>query len=153
MSAPKRDLDRLLQGLRRHCGTDAYRLVPVGPDRWNEIQPAPAHWGVRGDGWPTPDARLISGGPDHPIARCPLHPSAGYSLVIKEKYHGAKASVWCRVGCDEVALRHVLIEDAEGANAAPVPAPRCSSGLRAGAEGGSMSPPDVSPEADARTAS
>ena len=113
MSAPKRDLDRLLQGLRRHCGTDAYRLVPVGPDRWNEIQPAPAHWGVRGDGWPTPDARLISGGPDHPIARCPLHPSAGYSLVIKEKYHGAKASVWCRVGCDEVALRHVLIEDAE----------------------------------------
>ena len=91
------------------------RRLPTCPRRARPLErdTTGAHRGVRGDGWPTPDARLISGGPDHPIARCPLHPSAGYSLVIKEKYHGAKASVWCRVGCDEVALRHVLIEDAE----------------------------------------
>jgi hypothetical protein len=51
----ERATDRILEGLRRHCGPDAYRLIPGegdAPDRW--------------------------------ASPCPLHPSSGFSLLVTE---------------------------------------------------------------------
>jgi hypothetical protein len=83
-----RPLDRLLQGLRRQCGPDSYRLLPgQGDER---------------DRWK---------------ARCPLHPGvaeawSGYTLLVTE-LPGHEADIWCQIGCPPWAIRYALLPDPE----------------------------------------
>jgi hypothetical protein len=78
-----RPLDRVLEGLRKACGPDPYRLIPGRgdePDRW--------------------------------AARCPLHPDAGYTLLVTG-LPGDEADLWCSIGCPPGVLRSVLVPDPE----------------------------------------
>jgi hypothetical protein len=74
-----RPLDRLLTGLRLHCGPDPYVTRGVGV------------W------W----------------ARCPLHPDAGYSLLVTEQEEGREVELCCRVGCPPSVIRGLLVPDPE----------------------------------------
>jgi hypothetical protein len=78
----ERSVDRLLEGLRWHL-RDAYRLIPAERDE-----------------------------PDRWRARCPLHPDAGFTLLITELPSG-EADVWCRIGCPAGIVRYALIPDLE----------------------------------------
>jgi hypothetical protein len=77
-----RPLDQLLEGLRWHA-RDAYRLIP------GEL-----------------------GEPDRWRARCPLHPDAGFTLLLTELSSG-EVDLWCRTGCPEGVIRYALVPDPE----------------------------------------
>jgi hypothetical protein len=82
-----RPLDRRLQGLRRHCGPDPYRLIPGDDsDRW--AARCPLHPGVTG-AW------------------------SAYTLVVADREHEQEPELWCRVGCPPWVIRYVLLPDPE----------------------------------------
>jgi hypothetical protein len=75
----ERPVDRVLEGLRRQCRPDPYRLVPgegEAPDRWT--------------------------------ARCPLHPDSGFCLIVTDCGE-RDPGLWCRVGCQAGVIRDVLL--------------------------------------------
>jgi len=50
--------------------------------------------------------------PDQWAAKCPLHPDAGFTLLVTER-PGRDPDLWCRVGCPPNVIRYVLIPDPE----------------------------------------
>jgi hypothetical protein len=80
---PQAAVDGFLEGLRRHS-RDAYKLVP-------------GQNGAR-DRW---------------AARCPLHPSSGFHLVVVDEGDDREPSLWCKVGCPPRVIRYTLNFDAE----------------------------------------
>jgi hypothetical protein len=79
----ERPLDRLLEGLRWNA-RDSYRLIPSKGD-------APDRW----------------------AARCPLHSSVGFTLLITDRGDDREPDIWCRVGCPPNVIRYVLVPDSE----------------------------------------
>jgi hypothetical protein len=79
-----RPLDRILEGLRRSCQPDAYRLIPGEGDE--------------ADRW---------------AARCPLHVDAGFTLLVTEDQAGGEPALWCRAGCPPAIIRYALVPDPE----------------------------------------
>jgi hypothetical protein len=53
--------------------------------------------------------RLVPGPPDRWAGKCPLHPDAGFTLLITET--NGDADVWCSVGCPEGWIRYVIDRD------------------------------------------
>ena len=78
-----RPLDLHLQGLRAHSD-DAYRLLPGKGD-------APDRW----------------------VAKCPMHPDVGFTLILTDQGDDQDPELWCRLGCPEGVIRYALIDNPE----------------------------------------
>ena len=90
MSSPcESPLDRILSGLRQlaaeyELSEPPYTLIPG-----------------------------VEGKPDAWLAVCPAHPAAGSTLLIVDRGCDAEPALLCRIGCQPVSIRSILVPDPE----------------------------------------
>ncbi len=89
MSSADRPLDRILSGMRRLA--DEYGLAE------------PPYTLIPG----------VDGKPDAWLAVCPAHPAAGKTLLIVDRGDDAEPGLLCRIGCQPVSIRSILVPDLE----------------------------------------